>query len=197
MKYGAFGYLDRANLPGISVSDHRQMLDRIREDTTHSREDFVRHYFTKYTSETELPLWMACELMTFGCMLTMFRGIETAMKQAIGAEYGVADIVLESWLQALNQVRNLCAHHARLWNRVFGVKPLIPRPNKHPDWHRPVVIPNDRIFGMLTVLTYMLKQVAPQSRWQDRLKALFARYNDIPPYAMGFPANYEASTLWC
>ncbi len=34
----------------------------------------VQHFFSKYTSETDLPLWMACELMTFGAMFTLFRG---------------------------------------------------------------------------------------------------------------------------
>ncbi len=44
--------------------------------------------------------------MTFGAMFTLFRGVETSLKQAIAAEYGVADRVLDSWLATFNQVRN-------------------------------------------------------------------------------------------
>ncbi len=196
LKHGPFGYRDRAKLPGLNVSGHRDLLNRINEEATRSREDFVRHFFAKYTSETDLPLWMACELMTFGAMFTLFRGVETAIQQTIAAEYGVADRVLDSWLATFNQVRNLCAHHARLWNRAFGVRPQIPRPNKHPAWHRPVAVTSDRLFGVMTVLHYLLRQVAPQSEWRQRWEALLARYPEIPIAAMGFPANWKDSPLW-
>lgn len=195
-KYGPFGYLDRAHLPKISVEHHRELLDRIRKESKHSREDFVRHFFSKYTTETDLPLWIASELMTFGNMLTLFRGVEIAMQQAIATEYGIADRVLDSWLQTMNVVRNICAHHGRLWNRVFGVKPLIPHGRKHPDWHAPVVIGNDRLFGILTVLQYLLRQVAPQSAWKKRLHVLLDEYSDIPRRSMGFPEGWEHSPLW-
>lgn len=194
--HGPFGYLDRAKLPGLNVDDHRNLLQRVREEAGRSREEFVRHFFAKYTSETDLPLWMACELMTFGNLFTLFRGIETPMKQAVAAEYGVADTVLQSWLATLNQVRNVCAHHARLWNRVFGIKPTIPRRNKHPNWHAPVPITDDRLFGVLTMLHYMLRRVAPHSLWRSRWETLLARYPDIPISAMGFPPNWKDSPLW-
>lgn len=196
LQYGPFGYLDRAKLPGLTVDDHRNLLQRVREEANRSREDFVRHFFSKYTSETDLPLWMACELMTFGNLFTLFRGIETPMKQSVAAEYGVADTVLNSWLKTLNQVRNLCAHHARLWNRVFGIKPAIPRPNKHPQWHAPVPITDDRLFGVLTMLHYLLKQVAPNSQWRTRWENLLALYPEVPLANMGFPADWKDSAIW-
>jgi abortive infection bacteriophage resistance protein len=196
LKYGAFGYLDRAYLPGLNVDDHRHLLESIRKEASRSREDFVQHFFAKYTSETDLPLWMACELMTFGTLFTLFRGIETPMKQTVAAEYGVSDTVLSSWLATLNQIRNLCAHHARLWNRVFGIKPTIPRCRKHPQWHGPVPITDDRLFGAMTVLHYLLKQVAPHSQWRTRWEHLLAQYPDVPIAQMGFPSNWQDSPLW-
>lgn len=93
-------------------------------------------------------------------------------------------------------MRNLCAHHARLWNREFGNKLLIPESGAAPEWHSPVPIINDKTFGMLTVLYYLLKQVAPQSQWRQRMVALFANYTDIPLRFMGFPENWKDSPLW-
>jgi abortive infection bacteriophage resistance protein len=194
---GPFGYLDRANLPGMSASRHREFLGKIRKEASRSREDFVQHYFDKYSSEHDLPIWMACELMTFGHMLTLFRHTETATKQSIAASYGVADKVLESWLLTLNYIRNLCAHHARLWNRGLGTKnPTIPRARKHPDWHAPVPIESDRLFGTLTIPQYMLTHVAPQSAWKERLLCLFDQYPSVPRRFMGFPDNWQESPLW-
>lgn len=197
LAHGPFGYLDRATLPGMSFDTHREFLTRLRNETKHSQEDFVLHFVGKYTSETDLPLWMACELMTFGNLLALFRHADKQIKRDIAAEYGVADVVLESWLLSLNFVRNVCAHHARLWNRGMGRNPpAIPRRRKHPEWHTPVAIPDDRAFGVLTVLHYLLRQVAPRSQWKERLKRLLAEHPKIPLNFMGFPGNWEESPLW-
>ncbi len=194
--HGPFGYLDRMHLPNLTPADHGQLLRRTREEAGRSREDFVSHFFGKYTSETDLPLWMACELMTFGGLLTLFRGLATPLKQSIARAYGVSDTVLDSWLLAINQIRNICAHHARLWNRVLGVKPMIPRQRKNPDWHTPVAIPDDRIFGCLTVLRYLLRITAPTSQWQSRLQTLLSSYPEISTRDMGFPEHWTDSPLW-
>ncbi len=197
LAHGPFGYLDRATLPGMRFDTHREFLTRLRKESRSSQEDFVRHFVGKYTSETDLPLWMACELMTFGGMLTLFRHSDKQIKRDIAAEYGVADVVLESWLLSLNFVRNLCAHHARLWNRgMERNSPAIPRRRKHPEWHVPVAIADDRLFGVLTVLHYLLRQVAPGSRWKERVKKLLAEHPNIPQHYMGLPANWEESPLW-
>lgn len=84
--------------------------------------------------------------------------------------------MLRNWLFVLNATRNTCAHHGRLWNRELGIRPIIPRERKYPQWHRPVAIPNNRIFAVLTILRHLLGHVAPRSAWPDRLRDLLARY---------------------
>jgi abortive infection bacteriophage resistance protein len=139
---------------------------------------------------------MVAEIMPFGTMLTLFDGAEPAIKRAIAAEYGVPDVVFHSWLGTLNVVRNICAHHGRLWNRQLGFRPKFPNARKYPEWHTPVAIPNDRVFAILTILKYMLVYAAPQSQWPCRLRALLDASPDVPQYQMGFPPNWESSTLW-
>lgn len=197
MCHGPFGYLDRNTLPTIRVEDHRTFMDKIRREAENSREDFVLHYFGKYTLEHDLPLWIACELFTFGGTLTLFRHVATEIKRDIALEFGVADKVLESWLITMNFVRNICAHHGRLWNRGLGNKePAIPRERKHPQWHAPVAVAPDRMFGVLTILQYTMKRVAPQSHWRKRLIALLAKHPDVPPRFMGFPDNWMDCPIW-
>ena len=196
LEHGPFGYLNRATLPGISVEAHRKLLERVRNEANNSQEEFVRHYFGKYTIEHDLPLWIACELMTFGNMLALFMGLRTRVKKDVAQCYGLTVPVLGSWLKALNQVRNICAHHARLWNRVYGVRAVMPDRLTYPEWHAPVFVDGERTFGILTVLYYLLKQVAPQSRWRDRLTALFDKYPDIPLNFMGLPDNWMDCPIW-
>jgi abortive infection bacteriophage resistance protein len=196
MMHGPFGYLDGTTLPGLRGASHEKLLSKIRKEAEHSHEEFVRHYFSRYTSEKDLPLWMACELLTFGGMLTLFHGLNTKFKKEVAQAYGLNVPVIGSWLKALNQVRNTCAHHSRLWNRQFGIKPMIPFREKFPEWHEPVQINDERLFGILTILQYLLKQTAPQTEWSQRLKALLDQYNDVPKRFMGIPDNWLESPIW-
>ncbi len=85
------------------------------------------------------------------------------LKGKVASTFLVNEGVLESWMLSLNSTRNICAHHGRLWNRILPIKPLMPRKNKRPEWHSPVVVANERIFGTLTILGYMLSLIAPKS----------------------------------
>lgn len=76
LNHGAFGHVDRKNLPKLSVDAHRRFMGKIRNEESRSKERFVEHFQDKYTSETDLPLWMAAELMDFGTMFTLYRGVE-------------------------------------------------------------------------------------------------------------------------
>lgn len=194
-RYGAFGYTQSSTLPKLSSDDFCRLIHDIEREWSRSKEAFLVHYRHTYR-EKHLPLWMAAEVMAFGMMLTMFRGIEQDLKQNIAGDYGISDSVLQSWLIAINGTRNICAHHGRLWNRELGYKPLIPRQNKHPQWHIPVRVSENRVFAILTILRYMLKLIAPQSRWQSRLEELFRKYPEIPLRLMGFPENWKECPIW-
>ena len=194
---GAFGYTKQEILPNLNTEDYLRWVEEINKEVSRSHEQFVGHFRKKYgDSHALLPLWMAGEIMSFGCMLTMYRGITDAFKKEIAAYYGIPDEVLTSWLQTINVIRNICAHHSRLWNRELGVKPYIPRKNKYPQWHEPVLIPQNRIFGVLTILRYLLRIIAPQSKWEARLFMLLDDYPEISRWSMGFPDNWKESPLW-
>jgi abortive infection bacteriophage resistance protein len=194
---GAFGYAAASSFPGLSAKDHGRLIKTITDEAERSKEKFVDHFKDKYGDKHEhLPLWMAGEIMSFGCALTLYRGVSDKIKRDIASHYGIPDVVLTSWLHTINVIRNTCAHHSRLWNREFGVKPFIPRKNKYPEWHKPVAIGQNRIFGILTILHYLLKDIAPQSKWKARLCELLDEYPEISRWSMGFPDNWKDSPLW-
>lgn len=138
---GAFGYAAPAGLPKLNPDEFEKWFRSITEEVGRSKEIFVRHFFEKYGDfHVSLPLWMAGEIMSFGCMLTMYRGVSPTIKRSIASHYDIPDEVLTSWLQVINVIRNICAHHGRLWNRELGYKPLFPGKNKYPQWYTPVPI---------------------------------------------------------
>jgi abortive infection bacteriophage resistance protein len=195
--YGPFGYADHVHFPKLNKDRFLSWLHEMDIESSRSRETFMEHFKSKYGDMHErLPLWMLAEIMSFGKMLTFFNGVDDDLRRIIARGYGIEDRLLQSWLGALNVVRNICAHHGRLWNRELGYKILIPRKQKYPQWHVPVEIGNDRMFAVLTVLRYLLRYVAPTSHWDERLKELFRKYPDVPLRWMGFPDDWEKSPLW-
>ena len=186
------------SLPGIDAQKYAEFLTRVDEETIRTRKDtFVEHFFKVYGDEHKyLPVWMAVEVMSFGAMQLFFRGASHKVKQNVASYFGMPDKVLDSWLHTLSVIRNICAHHGRLWNKVLGIKPFIPWAKDYPDWHAPFDIPNDRIFGVLTICRYCLRIIAPQSRWPTCMQDLLNDFPNVSPTSMGFPKNWEDSPLW-
>ena len=195
-KYGPFAYRDPSFLANNLKTDRfKDLLHFVDEETQKSKEEFVNHFRTKYDSQNGLPLWMAAEVMTFGNMLTLFRLMKKQDKNTIAKTFGSNEQIFESWLVHLNYIRNICAHHGRLWNRYMALKAIMPL--KDPRWKETnyPVNPNT-IYSTLCIFKTLLDVVAPQSRWKHRFYALLKEFPDIPRTSMGIPNGFEQSALW-
>jgi abortive infection bacteriophage resistance protein len=201
--HGPFGYRDPANFkpefsrPGYRGDiGHDKLMHEIEDSVDRSREVFVEHFRTKYTSEPHLPLWMVGEVMSFGALFTFYRNMHRTEQQTLAQGCGVRPPVLESWLHTLNFIRNACAHHSRLWNRELPIRPLIPHARNNPEWHQPSTPDNDRIYAVLMLLRFLLKRFAPESHWQRRFETLLSDYPEMPLGMMGFPPDWRESPIW-
>ena len=195
MRFGAFAHVEAKNFHARPVA-HARFLTEMRDEAHRSREQFVAHFRATYDEFPDLPIWAVAETMTFGSMFTLFKISTNRIQKNVGHRYAVSGTVLFSWLQTLNYVRNLCAHHARLWNRELAIRPVIPDLKNAPEWYEPTPITNNRLFGVLMVLRYMLCHIAPQSGWRGRLYALFDEFPDVPLAAMGLDTEWRQHRLW-
>lgn len=161
---GSFGYLEPENLPRLDEEEYSEFLERCETQYLRSSEPFVRHFKEKYGDSKELPpYWIMVNLMEFGTMLRLYKGASSEIRNELAGKLGVTTRVLKSWLVALNTTRNICAHHARLWNKGIGTRPVIPTKEKNPEWYEPFQIRADRTCGILTILSYLLERVAPDT----------------------------------
>lgn len=194
--YGAFGYLDQADFNNIPNDTFRQFLSSIDSavrKAKQNKEHFVIHYFSKYDEETDLPIWMVSELITFGTMFTMLKYLHRPLQKNISSSFDQTYQVFEQWLLTLNYIRNVCAHNVRLWNRRLGIQPMVPTVKKHPQWNG---VQNDRPFIILLILRNLLHICAPSSHWYLRMEQLFDEYPDLPIDRMGFPDHWREHVLW-
>ncbi len=138
------------------------MLNRSR------REPFIAHHRTKYNGL--LPVWVAIEVWDFGLLSRIFEGMQFADKNCIAQKYGLNEgEQLEKWLKSLNFVRNVSAHHSRLWN--INVLELSACPESWPN------INHSRPFMYFAIMAHLLSVICPNSNWTQRFIALL---NDFP-----------------
>jgi abortive infection bacteriophage resistance protein len=200
--HGAFGHTLEANLSGLKVLEYIGWRESLIEETQRSKEAFKEHFFKKYGDcHQNLPIWMVCELMSMGSMLTFYKGVEKGIQDCVAGHFEMPDELLLTWLRSLYAARNICAHHSRIWNRILGYPPGLPQKNKHPDWHLEdengkKLITNNRIGMVLIICHQFLKRISPTSQWQQRVNQLFAEYPEIPLADMGLPADWQNHPLW-
>lgn len=193
LAHGPFAYAtDPASFPYLDTDKRAALLDSLQREVGRSREAFVAHFQKKYTASTDLPIWMATEIMSFGDIVRMITTSEKAVRSNIALVFGVQSAVLESWLLAISFARNICAHHGRLWNRELSVAPMIPR---DPAWASPLVV-GKRLFGLLTICNFCLDRISPGHGWAKRVAALLDEYPSVPRQFMAIPANWRDSPLW-
>lgn len=197
-KHQAFGYAtDPATLPGLNKEKLQEFLERIQKEQKRSQETFVKHFRNKYGDYHRfLPVWMVTEVMAFGSVLSFYRGASPEIQKKVARYLCVPDRVLTSWLLAINTVRNICAHHGRLWNRELGTRPLIPNRRKYPEWEFFKHEYTGRIFIILTICRHCLAIIAPQSKWPQRLINHFNLHPRVPLRSMGFPNDWRESFFW-
>lgn len=193
-KYGSFGYTEPKNFHPKFEHDH--WLSKLKNEVKRSRDEFVNHFKKNYIGFPELPIWMMTELMTLGSLSFCYRGMSHEDKRAISAPLGIHYKTLGDWLHKITYIRNVCSHHGRLWNRELAIRPETRSPDK--NWHPPITPRNDRIFYILLILRYLLKQTNSSNEWKVACEKLIKPFSTKAQWraAMGVPENWEEHPLW-
>jgi abortive infection bacteriophage resistance protein len=188
-------------LPSLPTSKHAAWLANQTEKFRRSNEEFVRHFKARYQGNP--PIWMAIELWDFGMMSVLLGGMKSRDKMRLSAGFNLArPDILPSWTRNLNVVRNICAHHGRLWNRsLASVHPILPRQAEVPGLDHLVAdrSAQARIYGSAAAIQHLLSFIHPGSDWKYRLAMLmksFPRAGGISQAQAGFPKDWESIPLW-
>ncbi len=176
--------------------DHPTWIDKVHEEIQRSKETFINHYKNTYDGFPQLPLWMAVEVMSFGALSQLYSGLLQTDKIAIAKTIGLHSTVLHSWLHTFSYVRNMCAHHSRIWNRELAIAMIIPRNGKWTGINVKRV--GSVIFAINTFLKNIPLELNVQKDWHDEMDQLLNRPVAIPNFyqAMGLPETYKGHVLW-
>jgi len=163
-----------------------------------SNEDFVKHHRNKLKMEWP-PAWVLVEVASFGAvsnLLTQLR--QSTIRQAVADTWDMDEQTFCSLFHHLSVVRNVAAHHSRLWNRRFIVTPKIPKTRPAyllPNLNR-VKSSERNVYNTLVLLTHLVTTINPTSKWPARLSAHIKKLDPTLISQMGFPPNWRTLPLW-
>jgi abortive infection bacteriophage resistance protein len=190
-KYGVFGLANRETFS--YKFPHDELLDALAFAEADQQETFVRHFRGKYTAEKHLPMWMALELLSFGKTSQIYADAVPEVKRSFAQRFDVPDIFVVSWMHAICYVRNVCAHHKRLWNRTLAIRPRLLSNAKHWPY---AVERNDGLYAVLVIVRHCLTRIAPHCQWRERLFELFDAHPAVPLRAMQIPDDWRSKPPW-
>lgn len=160
----------------------------------------LEHYLTTYGSPELPPSWLMVENLTIGQLANTYRNLSRrADRTAVAKSVGLTATVLESWMQTYVRVRNICAHHGRLWNVGLGVYPAIPTTSAIPWLVSDGAVPErsrTRLYPVLVSLQSVLDTVSPRSSWARRLHDLISARPRMNLAGMGVPENWVDDDFW-
>lgn len=186
---------------GRRSSLHEGWLERYDRLLDRSKEDFIDHY--KQRHGLPLPIWVSIEIWDFGTMSILYSGMKGKDRDAIAKKFGATDgRYMSSWLRALNNLRNVCAHHSRLWNKNILEQPKFPKGEDAGDL---INVSSSKLiarpFALFCILQTLMREICPNSNWHERFKEHVTNFpkdnNDLCSLKqMGCPDNWEEWTLW-
>ncbi len=180
---------------------HTDTLISIDRELQQTKEEFIKEHYLKYHTDTRRPpAWKTLNICSFGTISKLYGNLADALlsKDSIAKEFGTVNkSYLPSWLQAVSQIRNICAHHGRIWNRNLPSKPkLMPKPpNK---WITNLPVGNDlnKLYIQICCMKYLFDTIESGNHISQRIQQLFKKYPNIDQTAMGFQSGWENEPLW-
>jgi len=186
-QYGVLGYEDSRNF--VSGDYHKQFLEDIEEEVDrNAKAPFVKNFRENY-KDGKLPIYALVEVFSFGTLSKFYKNMKNADKKAIAKSFGVGYTYLESWLESISYVRNICAHYGRLYNAKLSKTPSLYREYCEQG------IKNNRIFGVLLCMKHLLKEDSHWKLFVQDIETLIEKYEGIDIKTMGFPTNWQAMLL--
>lgn len=182
-KYGNFGYENPDNFENEDY--HENFIAEINNEIDRNgKAAFVKNFRDNYETD-KLPLYALIELFSFGTLSKFYKNMKTEDKKEIAKIYGVKYTYLESWIEHISFVRNICAHYGRLYNVNLSKTPALYKQYTKQG------ITSVRVFATLICLSHILPKDRHWKDFVDLLETLFEKYPNVKIELMGFPAEWK------
>ena len=181
--------------------EYKDTLSSIDRELKTTREVFIREHYKKYNTDNRRPpAWKTIEVASFGNISKLYGNLKPTIKSKdiIARELGTVNhTFLPSWLQSITQVRNICAHHGRLWNKNLPGRPkLLSKPPL--PWLNNVPQQGEfsKLYIHLCCMKYLINATNQENDLTRRISDLLIKYPNIDINALGIKKDWQTEPLW-
>lgn len=198
MVYGSHWHIDQ----NLYFDKSRAIghLSTLQLEVDRSDETFIKHYKSKYTIPQDPPSWMGLEVASFGTLSKLYRNINNSReKKAIASSFGLQNAeILQNWMFCFSNLRNICAHHGRLWNRRLTAMPKLPYNTPHVFLDKNTInsLHHNKLYSTLCCIKYMLSRIESNYNFSKKLMKLMDNCPLQQEKEMGFPKGWREDPLW-
>jgi Abortive infection bacteriophage resistance protein len=183
--YGGLSYLDPSRFKNYQNYDDFYRIF-CKEKEQQNRLLFVKHHEARY--DGKMPVWVAVELFTFGMLSKFYSNLLEVDQKEIAKTLSPTDNVIDavffrSWMKALVNIRNRCAHYNRIYNARFQSAPRLFKEHQNLD--------KNTFFVILLVVGRL---VYNKTEWEDFVICLMELIEKNPCVnieCMGFPKDWD------
>lgn len=165
------------------LSKHALWLERVKQRRDGSDESFVSHFREKY--DDRMPIWALIEILELGHVSRLYGGLRNDLATEIATAFGApSKRHMVSWIATVNYVRNVAAHHGRLFNKKLVQVPKRPAvaatpPLAHLSEGQPKK--GFGVYSALAVIAYLLRAAYLSDDWPARMAAHLRSFPDAGP----------------
>ena len=175
-------------------------INTIKNEIERSSEKFIEHYKENYDTPPMPPSWMSLEVVSMGTLSKIYKSLKISdAKKEISRKFDLPNpYILENWMLSFSHLRNICAHHSRLWNRRLTTNIKLPNNAKNTFYTKTEIkqILPYKIFPVLLAINYMLKAIDSKSHFGADLKTLMSSCPLEQESAMGFIKKWQENPFW-
>lgn len=161
----------------------------------------IDHYFKNYTTPSTPPAWAILESVSFGALSKLFSGLYIDHRKKVATRLGYDEKIISSWMKTINQLRNDCAHHKRIWNNnAVANAPMVA---KLISGEFPAHALRGTLGARAAVLAAMLDAIEPGSTWKTKFKSMMTALPHatlakagITEADLGFQPNWQTRPFW-
>lgn len=187
------------------TEQYSEWLDKYSLSVVRSNEDSVIHYKKRY--DAILPVWVAVHVLDWGSLRMLYDFARDEQRIAVANQLNISESQFSSWLLCLNDVRNVCAHHGRLYSRTFPKSPMLTGEDHELGFLRRFVLDDakegnrkekkGKCFAQFTIIQYLLSKMNLEGI--NDLPHLLHKFPEVSPVSvkdLGVPENWEELPLW-
>lgn len=194
----------------INQWEHQRQLTRVANNIQNSSEVFVTHYLRKYSTPYLPPIWAMTETLTIGQLSKWVANTNNnPIKKSIALSLGIPTIeIFDSALQCISLIRNICAHHGRLWDRHLIKRLANFRKLNHVMQFYPKEVHQkdgtintqrhlaNALYNYLVIISHVMLTIQPNTSWQQRLVEHLKTATDEQQIIMGFPNDWQEHSFF-